>query len=686
MCEEFNCLSHIERRQLLAEIKTQVWGIIPYTDESDKLFSILSPLTAAEARLLLVYGAGPPSPHSWTTFKQSPWLELLHSIWDGKDMRIDRFIDLYGFPPDSPGLSNSCTHLVSPAIALSRSLELEALDLLLDKYNISIDLHWNKFVISTPLIETVKECDAMVIHQVMLSLIKRGANVNSAIGELNQSCLHVILTRSRVSKDLFRLLLDNGGDVNLPDAKGNTPLHYIVQKTLYKLFPILTEFIMSGKVQLKLLRNNLNFTPLLFSVYQEDNHSLQFLLTHSELTVATVREYRYLHIICSEKKYIYRRKMRYTLLCCVKHGLGTGSINHGYLKDEFCDAVKLADIDPLTETAVRLLINSYFYRDVSIGMPNALLDVEMRRMCKRVCNRKYRKYNLGVANLTPIHQLTACCLQLFMDPFPGLRQCSILAEYLVHKMDISRELYALIKVSSQFVDQNIFDTMHPIVSEYFEINILNLLNHSLSLVCNYWEELITVSITYLWLCYEHAALFPEPRHSLYQYITRIIHKFHTFAGRKHSLISSVIIALSSPKLDLCVNLKDIVKITPIIIVDFLLQFGESLNIRGCDGTTPLHQACVHKNRDLVQHLLKRNADPYALDYSHDTCVRYFAAFDIECSLPLIPTLASSARDVVLKNKLDYKQFFRKMCSEKDCSRVLEFINLTRSYQELINFV
>ena len=215
---------------------------------------------------------------------------------------------------------------------------------------------------------------------------------------------------------------------------------------------------------------------------------------------AAVKECRYLDIICSEKKYIYRRKMRYTLLCCVKHGLGTGSINHGYLKNEFCDAEKLADIDPLTETAVRLLINSYFYRDVSIGMPNALLDVEMRRMCKRVCNRKYRKYNLGVANLTPIHQLTACCLQLFMDPFPGLRQCSILAEYLVHKMDISRELYSLIKVSSQFVDQDIFDTVHPIVSKYFEINIFNLLNHSLSLVCNSWEELITVSITYLSLC------------------------------------------------------------------------------------------------------------------------------------------------------------------------------------------
>ena len=425
---------------------------------------------------------------------------------------MNRLIELYGFPPDTPGLSNTCTHLVSPAIALSHALELEALDLILDKYNISIDLHWNKFVISTPLIETVKECDVMVVHQVMLSLIKRGANVNSAVGELNQSCLHVILTRSRVSKDLFRLLLDNGGDVNLPDAKGNTPLHYIIQKTLYKLFPILTEFIMSGKVQLKLLRNNLNLTPLLFSVYHEDYQSLQFLIAHSELTVATVKECRYLDIICSEKKYIYRRKMRYTLLCCVKHGLGTGSINHGYLKNEFCDAEKLADIDPLTETAVRLLINSYFYRDVSIGMPNALLDVEMRRMCKRVCNRKYRKYNLGVANLTPIHQLTACCLQLFMDPFPGLRQCSILAEYLVHKMDISRELYSLIKVSSQFVRSRYhsISVKSSIVRKYFAINIFKLAHPDfVSVMRHSWEELITAvqhENTY-GICYEHASIF-----------------------------------------------------------------------------------------------------------------------------------------------------------------------------------
>ncbi|KAI6650962.1 hypothetical protein LOD99_5801 [Oopsacas minuta] len=684
MCEEFNFLSHTERRHLLAGIKAQVWEIIPYIEDSDKLFSILSPLSPTEARLLLVYGAGPPSPHSWTTFKQSPWLELLHSLWDGQDKRVDRLIELYDFPPDSPGLSNSCTHLVSPAIALSRSLEVEALDFLLDKYCISIDLHSSKFVISTPLIETVKDCDVMIVHQIMLNLIKRGANVNSVTRELKQSCLHIILTRSRVSKDLFRLLLENGADINLPDAKGNTPLHYIVEKNIYKLFPIITEFVLSGKIELLLLRNNNNFTPLMYAVYESDVKSSLFLLEHCELSVATVRQNRYLYIISSEKKYIYRKKMRRTLLCCIKHGLGTGSIDHGYLKDEFCDAEKLSDIDPLTETAVRLLINSYFYRDVSVGMPNPVLDMEMRRTCKRVCNRKYRKYNLGVANLTPIHQLTACCLQLFMDPYPGLNKCSILSEYFVHKMDISRELYALIKVSSQFVDQTVFDTMHPIVSEYFEVNILNLINHPLSLVCNAWEELITVSITYLWLCYEHVALFAETKEILYEYIFRIIHKFHTFAGRKHSLISSIIIALSSPKLDLCVNLKGIVKITPIILVDFLMEFGASLNTRGCDGTTPLHLASVYKNQELVQYLLERNADPSALDYLQDSCVSYFAVFDIEYSLPRISTLKILSRDTVLRNKLNYKQFYMENLSEKNFTNILEFINLSRPYMELIN--
>ena len=676
-------LSHLERRQVIADIKARVWEVIPYTDESERLFSLLSPLSPVEARLLLVYGAGAPSPHSWSVFRQSPWLELLHSVWDGRDQRIDRLMALYGFSADSPGLSNCCRDLVSPGIALSRSLEPEALDQLLSRHDITMDVHSNSCVASTPLIETAKECDVMTVHQAMLGLFQRGAGPNSVAGELRQSCLHVILTRSRVSKDLFRLLLESGADINLSDVRGNTPLHYLVEKSLYKLFPILTELISAGRVQLHLLRNKLNFTPLLHSLYSVDTRSVEFLLEHCELPVATVRQYRYLDIICSEKKYIYRKKMRRTLLCSVKHGLGTCKINHGYLKNEFCDAEKLWDIDPLTETAVRLLINSYFYRDVSVGMPNPVLDVEMRRTCKRVCNRKYRKYNLGVANLTPINQLTACCLQLFMEPFPGLRDCSAVGEYALHKMDISRELYALIKVSSQFVDQSVFDTLHPIVSEYFEINILNLINHSLALVCNAWEELITVSVTYLWLCYEHAALFPVSRVPLYEYISRIINKFRLFAGRKYSLISSIIVAFSSPRLDLCVNLRDIVKVSSLSLVEFLLQFGESVNNRSSDGTTPLHLAILNKQTELVSRLLALNADVYALDYSDYSCADYLSVCGMACPLPSLSPLKSLCRGVVISEGLDYKTYFRGKLCEKELCSVLEFINLRRPYEELI---
>ena len=683
MSDQFDCLSHLERRQLIAEIKTRVWEIIPYTDESERLFSHLSPLSPAEARLILVYGAGPPSPHSWTVFRQSPWLELLHSIWDGQDRRVDRLMELYGFSPDSPGLSNSCLHLVSPGIALSRSLEPDTLDLLMNRHNITMDVHSSSCVISTPLIETAKECDVMTVHQAMLSLIQRGAGVNSVAGDLRQSCLHVILTRSRVSKDLFRLLLENGADINLSDVRGNTPLHYVVEKGLYKLFPILTDLIASGKIRPQLLRNKQNFTPLLYSLYHVDSRSVAFLLEHCDLPVTAVKQFKYLDIICSEKKYVYRKKMRRTLLCCVKHGLGTDKINHGYLQSEFCDAEKLSDIDPLTETAVRLLINSYFYRDVSVGMPNPVLDVEMRRTCKRVCNRKYRKYNLGVANLIPINQLIACCLQLFMDPFPGLRGCSTIAEFVVHKMDISRELYALIKVSSQFVDQSVFDALHPIFCEYFEINIINLIDHSLALACNAWEELITVSVTYLWLCYEHAALFPSSRNSLYEYISQILHRFRLFAGRKYSLISSIIVAFSSPRLDLCVNLKDIVKVASLTLVEFLLKFGESVNSRSSDGTTPLHLAILNRNTELAARLLALNADMDALDYNHSSCVDYLSLFEVSCSLPPVSLLKSLCRSVVLREGLEYKCFFRKRLTEKEFTSVLEFINLRRPYEELI---
>ena len=188
-------LSRVERRLLVANIKAQVWDLIPFMDNSDEFFSLLNPLSPTEARLVLVYGAGPPSPYSWCTFQQSPWLELLHSNWNGLDRRIEELIQRYQIPPDCPGLSNCCSHLVSPGIALSRSLDLDCLDLFLRKYHISLDLHPNPLVFSSPLIETVKECDVMIVHQLVAALLERGAGVNSAPGPKKQTCLHVMLTR-----------------------------------------------------------------------------------------------------------------------------------------------------------------------------------------------------------------------------------------------------------------------------------------------------------------------------------------------------------------------------------------------------------------------------------------------------------------------------------------------------------
>ena len=179
---------------------------------------------------------------------------------------------------------------------------------------------------------------------------------------------HYLFYSSRVSKDLFRFLLESGADVNIPDASGNTCLHHIAEKGLYKLFPIISELIESGRIKLQLLRNSQNFTPLLASLYNVDKRMTEFLLEHCDLTVPTVRQCHYLNIICSEKKYIYRKRMRRTLVTGVKHGMLTGRVEHGYLMDEFCDAEKLSDIHQLTVTAVKLLINSYFYRDVSVGM------------------------------------------------------------------------------------------------------------------------------------------------------------------------------------------------------------------------------------------------------------------------------------------------------------------------------
>ena len=267
------------------------------------------------------------------------------------------------------------------------------------------------------------------------------------------------------------------------------------------------------------------------------------------------------------------------------------------------------------------------------------------------------------------------CTFIFIFAFPCLHCSGLDGCYL-----------SLQQVLSQFTDQEIFDSLHPIVSEYFSLNIMKLLNHRLALSCVAWEELISVSVTYLWLCYDHATFCPSSQESLHQYIREILDIWRRFAGRRYSLVSSVIVAFNSPKLELCTNLKEIVKISPQGLVEFLLEFGEDLNARGSDGTTPLHISILYKNRELAQHLLALNADPNAVDYSDQTCMDYLKALQSSDRFILIspiPSLKSLARDSILRHSLDYRRVLKSRLSQCRYRALIDFVNLRKPYGQLI---
>lgn len=81
----------------------------------------------------------------------------------------------------------------------------------------------DKLMKATPLMRAVLAGDVQTANK----LIKRLANVNAQTYDTFQNTiLHLALLSQRVN--MVKLLLDNGADVNRTNARGDTPLHYVV--------------------------------------------------------------------------------------------------------------------------------------------------------------------------------------------------------------------------------------------------------------------------------------------------------------------------------------------------------------------------------------------------------------------------------------------------------------------------
>lgn len=679
------------------DIKLKLWELIPYMDATIEFFSLLAPLSLLDINFIVIYGVGPSCPNTWCTYKHSPWLELLHSNWNGQDSRIIKLIEEYSVYPDSTGLSNNKLGLTSPAISLSGTLDMGGFDLFLEKYNIAINNHPNLAVNSTPLMETAFECDTNIVQNSLNELISRGIDLNGRTRAKGETCLHLILNNGKVNKEALTLLLSHGIDLNLQNSFGDTPIHYLIRNKLHKLLPIFSTHLLTNELTLTLTRNNLNFDPLHEAIYEEDSAMIAFFSNYSELTAEMIKKSIYLYIICSNNKWRYRKRMRQGLACRIKHGLSTETIKNGYLENFECDINSIYDIVPYTDTAVKLLINSYFYRDNCIGMPNNILDREMRRCCKRVCNRKYRKYNIGNINLEPINMLCYSSLQILATAMFDLKNCNNLAKFQVMKTDIAREWYALIKVSSQFQYQNVFEQVHRVLGEYFNVNVMALFRHRLSYSCSSWEEIIAATLAYLWLCNEYSKI--SENEVILKFIRHTIAVLNQFPNKEFPLISTLILAFGTHRYELCVNIKEVFNITSIDLIPFLLDCNQDINKRGCTGLTALHIAIMQKNDKLVHMLIARGADVFAVDYYGTSCVDFLQNYEmtsyLSCTEIILPSLQALCRRMLLKHDMHNKQLLVRLITHEKpkyinsyskivCDSVANYINLLRPYEYIIN--
>ena len=95
--------------------------------------------------------------------------------------------------------------------------------------------------------------------EILSSLIRNGADINARINEMNQTLLMLAPFQGsgNIRSEKFKLLIENGANLDLQDKSGNTALHYAVNSVCREMSVVLVD---AGASQ---LCNSQGLTPLL---------------------------------------------------------------------------------------------------------------------------------------------------------------------------------------------------------------------------------------------------------------------------------------------------------------------------------------------------------------------------------------------------------------------------------------
>ena len=95
--------------------------------------------------------------------------------------------------------------------------------------------------------------------EILRSLIRNGADINARINEMNQTLLMLATFQGSgdIRSEKFKLLIENGANVDLQDKSGNTALHYAVNS---RDMSVVLNLVKAGASQ---LCNSQGLTPLL---------------------------------------------------------------------------------------------------------------------------------------------------------------------------------------------------------------------------------------------------------------------------------------------------------------------------------------------------------------------------------------------------------------------------------------